>query len=311
VLGSRRAIISDVKVRYGAGSAKPVRLPYHRGLFYFGPEYLGSEEKWTSNFLELVEALLPSARRPWSVVDRSGWQITIRFDLTDFTIDARSGTFIVYEHNDEEEFYSPSFWYGPINCPERFVEEISNCEFPEHLESELNHVQVMASELTRQMLLRRRAALRRGYAGLEARFSLVSNDFRRLDADQVEHLRIIPAERDFEVGRDNSKLDDAEGPNHEMFYSFCIVSVPMQRKRAELKVNEHNATNANRNIKYPKEIYNPIIEKCVKDVKRQFGKQATQAEVKRRATLAFKERGLPVITKTVFDERVREIFKLK
>ena len=72
-----------------------LRLPLHRGLFYFGPCYLNSEEEWAINFSTLIESLLCKAKHPWSIIDASSWQIIIRFTLTDFMIDARNGTFTI------------------------------------------------------------------------------------------------------------------------------------------------------------------------------------------------------------------------
>jgi hypothetical protein len=285
-----------------------LRLPVHRGLFYFGPSYLNSEEEWASNFSTLIESLLCEAKYHWSIIDKSGWQITIRFKLTDFMVDARNGTFTIYEHSDDDDAWVTS-WYGPISDPEQFFDDLSNAVFPDHLNSEINSALAFSGDLMRQMLARRRAAIEKGYASFEARIGSISNNFCLLALDQVRRLTLVPPERDFEMYREDTKLDDAKGPNQEMFYSLCIVPTPHQSQQAKSNVAKREAAEGDNRVLYPPDIYNPIIEKCVKEVKRKLGKRATQAEVMRRATAVFLDLRLKVPRQTVFENRVRKIFK--
>jgi hypothetical protein len=199
-----------------------IRLPRHRGLFYFGPNYLRSEEEWKSSFSELIESLLRHVKHPWSIIDHSAWTITIRFELTDFNIDAKNGTFMLDEHNDDDE-WGMNEWIGPINSPSAFFEDLSNSQPPEHLQVEVNHVLTFVSELTDRMRSRYHVALKKGQAVIEARIGSISNDFRLIDMDQMRHLRVLPFDHEFVVGREDSTLDDAVGPNGEKFYSLCIV----------------------------------------------------------------------------------------
>jgi hypothetical protein len=284
--------------------ASTIRLPCHRAPFYFAPHYLRTEEEWKSNLTVLIQSMMRDTTRPWSWQDRYGeWTITVRFELTELTIGARNGTFSLQEFSEAELFSEADnllTWVGPMDSPSAFVRELLAEEAPDHLQQEIGRAGAFAEDLVEQMAKRYRVALTEGHAVWQARFGSVLNDFRAIDIDQIQHLRIAPVDRMFDWGIEYNRLDQANGPNGEKLYSLCVVPV------SQPKCTASDEAASDRRKKYDWRVIDPVIKKEYYAIK--LKPHRTKLELKRRVEAELGMSGLSVPKSTALSQRINKLF---
>jgi hypothetical protein len=284
--------------------APTIRLPCHRAPFYFAPHYLQSEEEWKSNLTALIQSMMRDTTRPWSLRDRFGeWTITVRFELTELTLDARNGTFAVEEFCEAELFSKADnllTWIGPMDSPSEFVRELLQEEAPDRLQQELGRARAFAEDLIDQMATRYRVALTEGHAVWQARFGSVLNDFRAIDIDQIRHLQIAPVNRMFDWGVAYNILDQADGPKGEKLYSLCVVPV------TQPKCTASDEAASDRRKRYDWRLIDPAIKKEYRALK--LNPSRTKVELKKRVERELRSSGLPVPKSTVLSQRINKLF---
>jgi len=227
---------------------------------------------------------------------------------------ARQGTFLIDEYDEEfdrRDDVQSDNWEGPLNFPSDFHRALSDC--PDELKDEVKRISNFVSRLITQMEWRFRSALNRGDARYEGRITSDLNQFETIEADQIKGLIISPVKSSPGIpgSGENEDFEDAKGKAGQGLYSLCVVPSRPQPPQAKLNTAGEKTADGDGRVRYPKDIYNPIIERCAKEVKRQLGKKATQAEVKRRATVELESHGLKVPRKSIFEQRVKNIFSKK
>ena len=279
-----------------------IRLPRHRAPFYFAPHYLQTEEEWKSNLTALIQSMMRDTTRPWSLRDRFGeWTITVRFELTELTLDARNGTFALEEFSEAEEDEKDRLtWVGPMDSPSAFVRELLAEEAPDHLQQEIGQARAFAEDLFDRMAKRYRAALAEGHAVWQARFGSVLNDFRAIDIDQIRHLQIAPVNRMFDWGVAYNILDQANVPKGEKLYSLCVV--PM----TQAKCTASDEAASDRRKRYDWRVIDPVIKKEYRAIK--LKPSRTKVELKKRVEAELGSSGLPVPKSTVLSQRIDKLF---
>jgi hypothetical protein len=142
-------------------------------------------------------------------------------------------------------------------------------------------------------------------------FEMVPPDRWRLY--RVRPIKVIRTENPLENGRRQVLIRpdfvDADCPDGSVLCSIYVAPVrAKQTVKAVDLVPANKAGEGDKRYRYTPARYDPIIERHAKDVKRQFGKEGTQAEVKRRCAADFEARGWVIPKKTTFDNRVKKIF---
>src|SRR6266576_212318 len=84
-----------------------VRLPLHRGPFYFAPRFLLSRADWFENFTALLTKAADAAGCKGEISSCDGWQLQAKLNTLTFTIDAEGGMFVLGEPDEDED------WRGP------------------------------------------------------------------------------------------------------------------------------------------------------------------------------------------------------
>lgn len=109
-------------------------IPYDRALFYFAPEYLGTPEAWQATFRRLSEDILAGDSCGGKITHAHGYSITVSWDDLELTLDARAGTFSIWENDrqDDEDWVSNS-WAGHETIPHLFIHEIWSGQIPDRL----------------------------------------------------------------------------------------------------------------------------------------------------------------------------------
>jgi hypothetical protein len=155
-------------------------------------------------------------------------------------------------------------------------------------------------------------ALRDGPARYEARPAVLL-PHELLTFDQLTGIEFLSDHRDDAYEEPGSEEDhhlaEAKLRDGQTVYSLCVVCDPGSHRIKRANNNEARAPD--KRFQYLPDQYNPIIEKLVAEVKRQSGKNATQAEVLRRSAAEFKKLGMKVPGDTVLENRVKLFFKMK
>jgi hypothetical protein len=118
------------------------RLPLHRALFYFAPRYLETPSEWRTHFAGLIEELLSLRKLQWSFYDALGdWTLTVRFPETQFSMCARTGTFMFEEPSKlADDDFSENLRVGPLTAPPKFYDELAMHPPPSRLAEEVKRV---------------------------------------------------------------------------------------------------------------------------------------------------------------------------
>jgi hypothetical protein len=199
-----------------------VRLPLHRGPFYFAPHFLSSRDDWLENFTTLLATAADQASCKAEILSRDGWQLQAKLNTLTFTIDAEGGMFGLEEPDEDED------WRGPdrfliAEIPSLFLERTEAEPIPEHLADDVRSARSMASWLHRAMKSRFERALENNDAQLEARFNSELSDFAKLDRDQFVLFDVIEKVREKIFERDD-ELDIAIAPaSGAKLFSVCVV----------------------------------------------------------------------------------------
>jgi hypothetical protein len=134
-----------------------VTIPYDRAQFYFAPEYLATSEAWQATFRRLTEDILLENGCGGKITSAHGYSIIVSWGALTLTIDARQGTFAVWENDgqddgqDDDDLVSDC-WAGHEIAPDRFLDELHSALIPEHLAGSVyDHIVPFTNAILRKM----------------------------------------------------------------------------------------------------------------------------------------------------------------
>jgi hypothetical protein len=239
---------------------------------------------------------------------------SIRFDRLQLRIDAIEGTLSVDEWSaDTEDRLDATEWIGPIGMLRElppsirtFHDRLLAARPPGHLFEEFKSTVVpFATELCASLERRFDRALRDGHAQLEGRFHSLTAPFSRIEPTELRHWHF--KDRHYQ---DHADFDAGNAGDDRLLSLSVVPSAdrPSRPMTAMRTVNKRTSKSGDGRDRHDWTKIEPVIENQVKAVKRQFGKRATMAEVKRRTTAELHKLGFEVPTKTVFDKRIKNFF---
>jgi hypothetical protein len=163
-------------------------IPYDRGLFYFAPEYLATAEAWQTTFQGLTKNILLENGCSGKIADAHGYSITVGWGALELVIDARLGTFAVWENeeSDDDECISNS-WSGHEIVPDRFLDELHSAPIPDHLAGSIfEHIVPFTNAILRKMT----GALEQALAEkrIEIRYFPTNNSEQNLTLSDLNEL---------------------------------------------------------------------------------------------------------------------------
>jgi hypothetical protein len=291
-----------------------VRLPLHRGPFYFAPRFLSSRAAWFENFAALVTKAVEHAGYKAEISSPGdGWQVQAKLNALVFTIDAEGGMFGLAEPDEDEDWRPDRFWVAEI--PALFVQGIEAEPIPEHLAHDARSARHIADWLHRVMKSRFERALENNDAHLEARFSSELSDFAKLDRDQSvlfdvdERVREKFFEKDDELDSATARASGAK------LFSFCVVPAKDMTIRALEEAPEKEGTAGKRGR--PRSVdYNALDEVMLGLIRKRGIPKRTNAawnnqRLQEMVVKQMAERGLKVSRPTVLNKipLVIEMFK--
>jgi hypothetical protein len=290
-------------------------FPVHRGPFLFGPEFLSSAG-WSSSFQALLKQIIAQANLAGQVVCSSGDRLArIELKTVEIMVDGGSGMFAV---NERGYWARPLddllLWSGPCGPPKHFFRQLDEPRNVTLLRIEYQNVYDLVHLLYRHMEMRFQLALQEGIAQITACLESPPSTSVQIPLQQWPYLEVD--ERDLPIDpylTEDLDLDEAVTKNGRRIYCLGVVPVrgALGASAAGTKPDAagDQTANGDRRIKWPREVYNPVIEACVVAEKKHRGKHATQAGVMRRATEEFQKVGLKVPPKSTLESRVNKIFK--
>jgi len=203
--------------------ANVVRLPLHRGPFYFEPRFLVSPEDWFETFVVLATKALDHANCKAEILPAGdNWQVQVKLQTLIFTIDAEGGMFHLAEPSDEDLPHPDSFGFAEI--PAMFQEGLEADRAPKHLADDAKAAGNIGEWLHRAMKYRFEHALKIGAAHFEARLGTEIAGFTSVDRDQLSLFEVDPIVREafFEV---DEKLDSATArESGAKLFSLCVTA---------------------------------------------------------------------------------------
>jgi hypothetical protein len=285
-------------------------FPIHRGPFLFGPDFLCSVA-WSTSFRTLIEKILLQTNVVASVVcSPDDCRLArIEFQTAEVIVDGQGGMFSVSEKgswgSDSDDFMS--HWSGPLGPPKLFFQSMNEPKNIARLGIDYQNVHDFVLSLYQ--------AMEQGAASITACLEMPPAPSIQIPFQQLCYLDLV--ERDLPFDNyliEDLQLDEAVKKDGSRVYCLGVLAISSAKVSAldaRSTAARARTPRGDKRELYPRDLYEPIIRSVVKDVKRQFGVRATQAEVKRRATAKFVLLGLRVPKKTRFEQWVRKIFKAK